>query len=64
MSFSHAGQNAKVKSTFISTFVSDQAPLISLANSIDWEQLATIALPDLKATTAKGFWHLGRTLYL
>jgi hypothetical protein len=35
-----------------------------LAELIDWEVIADLALPDLKETTKKGCWHLGRTLYL
>ena len=64
MSFSYKGLNAKVKSQNIRTFVSDLDPLIELANLINWKKLAQLALPDLEATTKKGFFHLGRSLFL
>jgi IS5 family transposase len=64
MSFSHQGLSAKVKSTIVQTFVPDSDPYLKLANLINWDHLASLALPDLKSTTAKGFWYLGRTLYL
>ncbi len=35
-----------------------------LAELIDWNILAEMALPDLKLTTKKGAWMLGRALYL
>ena len=64
MSFSHEGLDAKVKSTKLSIFVSEDHSLLQLANLIDWEEVAEIALPNLKTTTQKGFWNRGRTLYL
>lgn len=39
-------------------------PLIQLANSLCWDELADIILPDLKATTGKGKWWMGRPLRL
>lgn len=39
-------------------------PLIQLAQVIPWQALADMVLPDLKCTTAKGKWWLGRQLTL
>jgi len=46
----------------VTTFVTDNHPLIKLANNIDWERLYQIILPDLKGSSLKGFWWLGRKL--
>jgi IS5 family transposase len=39
-------------------------PLLQLAQVIPWPTLAALVLPDLKQTTAKGKWWLGRKLNL
>src|SRR5215471_2938761 len=44
--------------------VSPTHPLIQLAQVIPWQALANMVLPDLKRTTAKGKWWLGRKLKL
>jgi IS5 family transposase len=44
--------------------VSPTHPLIQLAQVIPWQALADMVLPDLKRTTAKGKWWLGRQLKL
>jgi transposase, IS5 family len=44
--------------------VSPTHPLLRLALVIPWPILADIVLPDLKRTTAKGKWWLGRRLTL
>jgi transposase, IS5 family len=44
--------------------VSPTHPLIQLAMVIPWHTLAESVLPDLKRTTAKGKWWLGRKLTL
>jgi transposase, IS5 family len=44
--------------------VSPTHPLLQLAHVIPWQSLADIVLPDLKHTTAKGQWWLGRKLRL
>ena len=44
--------------------VAPHHPLIQLALVIPWHALAEIVLPDLKRTTAKGKWWLGRKLKL
>ena len=42
--------------------VSPTHPLIKLMNALDWEQLNQVILPDLKKTTSKLKWWLGRKL--
>ncbi|MGM9453796.1 hypothetical protein ACTAZI_10710 [Legionella bozemanae] len=37
-------------------------PLIKLMNALDWEALGQIILPDLKKSTSKLKWWLGRKL--
>jgi hypothetical protein len=44
--------------------VASNHPLIQLALVIPWQALAEMVLPDLKRTTAKGKWWLGRKLKL
>jgi transposase, IS5 family len=44
--------------------VSPTHPLLQLAQVIPWQVLADMILPDLKRTTAKGKWWLGRQLTL
>ena len=64
MSFAQDGLNSKIKMHSASIKVRTDHPLILVANAIAWDNLAEIVLKDLKKTTAKGFWHLGRKLYL
>jgi len=44
--------------------VSPTHPLLQLAHVIPWQALADMVLPDLKRTTTKGTWWLGRKLTL
>jgi transposase, IS5 family len=44
--------------------VSPAHPLIQLAQVIPWQAITDMVLPDLKRTTAKGKWWLGRKLKL
>jgi hypothetical protein len=62
MSIDNQGIKSKLESGSVTIFVSDDHPLIKLANSIDWERLYEIILPDLKASCFKGLWWLGRKL--
>jgi IS5 family transposase len=52
---SRSGANVKIR-------VSDRHPLIKLANALPWTRLIEIVAEDLKKTTAKGFWWLGRKI--
>jgi len=62
MSISLEGTSAKVLPQNVIVFISALHPLIRLCNTLPWEKLADLVLGDLKKTTAKGFWWLGRRL--
>lgn len=64
MSFAHDGLNAKIKNHTAAIKVDETHPMIQLANTIAWNEMAEIALEDLKNTTVGGFWRVGRKLYL
>lgn len=40
----------------------ERHPLVQLANKLCWTALMDLVLADLKQTTAKGFWKMGRKL--
>jgi IS5 family transposase len=63
MSLCLDGLNAKLEDTLVSTAVFSSVPLIVLANALNWEWIAALAMNDLKRT-AKGFWQVGRRLLL
>ena len=63
MSLCQEGLNSKVYAASVSIFVPESEPLIKLSNQIDWGKIADLVMPDLKKTK-KGFWWLGRKLYL
>ena len=42
--------------------VSDYHPLILLARNLPWRELADLVVTDLKVTTAKGYWYMGRKI--
>lgn len=44
--------------------ITDKNPLICLANTLPWHELADTVLPDLKATTKRRKWWMGRPLRL
>src|SRR5262245_52845027 len=44
--------------------VAPTPPWLQLAHVIPWQALAAMVLPDLKRTTPKGTWWLGRKLTL
>ena len=43
-------------------FVATTHPLVKLANALPWDSLMDAVLPDLKQTTAKGYWWMGRKI--
>ena len=61
MSLCHEGLDTKVASMTVSLFVDESEGLLQLANALDWQYVATLALPDLQQT-AKGYWWRGRKL--
>lgn len=48
--------------TFVKVHVKTTHPLMLLMNSLNWKELFKIAEPDLKSTTSKLKWWLGRKL--
>lgn len=63
MSFHKVGLEAKLKRTAITILVAPTEALIQMANALNWLHMSDIVEPDLRKT-AKGFWWLGRRLYL
>lgn len=64
MSINHSGMNSKVLGRDVMLTVSEDHPLLKLANTLSWEEMEALILPDLKATTAKKKWWIGRPLML
>jgi transposase, IS5 family len=62
MSISFSGLDTPCCVQPVTIDVSSAHPLIQLAQVIPWQALANMVLPDLKRTTAKGKWWLGRKL--
>jgi IS5 family transposase len=61
MSICQSGVGCKVQAGKVEVFVTEQHPLIRLSQSLPWQTLVDIILPDLKKTK-KGHWWLGRKL--
>lgn len=62
MSIDISGRDAKLESASVRIQVSDAHPLIKLGNALPWASLIALAVEDLKRTTAKGRWWLGRKI--
>ena len=62
MSFDLSGADEVVTAGAVSIDIGNQHPLIMLANALPWMLLSALVLPDLKGTTARGFWWTGRKL--
>lgn len=64
MSLDVSGGEAAVTPGSVSILVTREHPLIKLANALPWGALIALVLPDLKRTTTKGCWWMGRKLLL
>ena len=64
MSLAQDGMNSKIKAHSTTIKVRGDHPLVLLSNTLPWEALAELVSEDLKRTTAKGFWRVGRKLYV
>lgn len=64
MGFCSSGIDKRITTTRVIIEVNEEHPLIKLANKIDWEGLAAVVLPDLKKTTVKWKYWMGRKLNL
>ncbi len=62
MSIDVSGRDAKVESATVPMFVSGDHPLIKLALILPWVMMIDLVVEDLKRTTAKGCWWLGRKI--
>ena len=62
MSLDLSGADTVVAAGTVAIDVGSEHPLIKLANALPWMVLITMVLPDLKRTTARGFWWTGRKL--
>ncbi len=62
MSLDLSGCDATVVPAKIQINISCDHPLIRLAVALPWERLTGLVLEDLKGSTGKGFWWLGRRL--
>lgn len=62
MSIDVSGRDAKVESASVTIFVPTVHPLIQLASMIPWALLIDMVVEDLKKTTPKGCWWLGRKI--
>lgn len=55
-----SGGDAVVTAASVTIVVTKDHPLIKLASALPWAQLMSMVLADLKRTTAKGRWWMGR----
>jgi len=62
VSICDSGMESKVKTGRVEVEITDKHPLILLATTLPWLELYKLILPDLKKSTKKGFWNLGRKL--
>lgn len=63
MGISLKGFGQQLSGSTITLKIADSHRLVKLGNAIDWQALADIVMPDLKATE-KGWWRVGRKLKL
>jgi IS5 family transposase len=64
MSFSLSGMSEKVNGGAVEIKVSSTHSLVELANALNWVRIGDLALEDLKLTTRKRCWWVGRKLLL
>ena len=62
MSICNSGMKNKVFGKKVSIEIDNDHPLVNLSNFLVWDKLFVMVLPDLKSTTAKRKWWLGRKL--
>ncbi len=64
MSLDLSGKDESTESQSIEIYIPKKHPLVKLANMLPWSTLFEIVIPDLKKTTSKGFWWMGRKLII
>ena len=62
MGLNISGCDIAVTPGVVSVVVSQEHPLIKLANALPWIALINLVMSDLKETTAKRCWWMGRKL--
>ena len=62
MAIDLSGQGDLIKESAITIKIEKTHPLILLANALPWLFLMNLVAEDLKKTTRKGFWWMGRKL--
>ena len=62
MSLDISGSDKAVTPVAVSICITKDHPLIKLANALPWMFMITLIMEDLKKTTAKGCWWMGRKL--
>ena len=62
MAIDLSGQGRSVKAGAVVIDIKENHPLIQLANVLPWRTLLDPVVEDLKSTTQKGFWHIGRKI--
>lgn len=62
MSIDLSGSNAAVVARTVAVLVTEEHPLIKLANTLPWTRLTGLVVEDLKKTTPKGMWWTGRKI--
>lgn len=62
MSLDLSGGDKAVKPVTVAICVTEDHPLIKLANALPWAILIALVVEDLKITTPKGMWWKGRKL--
>lgn len=64
MSLAQDGINSKIKTHVTTIRVGQEHPLILIANALPWDRLSELVCGDLRSTTARGFWMVGRKLFV
>ena len=62
MSLNLSGLNSKLSPAIVSIHIPENHPLLLLAEALPWSALGEIVIADLKKTTAKGCWWMGRAI--
>jgi len=64
MGISYSGIDCKVDAKPVRVEISQNHPLLLLANTLPWKKMVDLVDVDLKATTVAGIWWVGRKLLL
>ena len=62
MAIDLSGQDSLLENGFITIEIKKTHPIIQLANILPWVLLIETVVKDLKSTTGKGYWWMGRKI--